>query len=139
MRDLTEKQAAFVMAFTAEPGAIGNASEAARRAGYSKKSAAEIGRQQLEKPAVRAAIDEANRAQISGALASKAVDVLREIVNDKDAPQKLRLDASKTILDRAGFVAPKAEERPQHDSQMDKLRDMNVKQLENFITKNRCP
>ena len=46
MRDnkLTDMQALFVLHFTSTHGAIGNASEAARRAGYSEKTAAEQGR-----------------------------------------------------------------------------------------------
>jgi phage terminase small subunit len=54
--ELTEKQRAFVLAFTSEPGAVGNASEAARRAGYSEQSARDIGRQLLDKLHVQAAI-----------------------------------------------------------------------------------
>ncbi len=132
MRELTEHQAAFVAAFTSESGAIGNASEAARRAGYSERSAAELGRQLLEKPHVRAAIEEANRAQISGALAAKAVEVLEGILDDKNAPPKLRLDAAKTVLDRAGYIAPKSEERPK-PKQFDELEAMSLEQLKSFV------
>ena len=64
MPNLTDQQQAFVTAFTSDPGAIGNASEAARRAGYSEKSARDIGRQLLAKPHVRAAVEEANRDQL---------------------------------------------------------------------------
>ena len=110
MRDLTDQQEAFVAAFTSAPGAIGNGSEAARRAGYSKKSARDIARQLLLKPHIQVAIDQANRAQIGGSLASKAVEVLENIINDPEAPPKLKLDASKTILDRAGHIAPRARE-----------------------------
>ena len=138
MRELTEHQAAFVAAFTSEHGAIGNASEAARRAGYSEKSAAELGRQLLEKPHVRAAIDDANRAQINGALASKAVAVLAGIIDDDTAAPKLRLDASKTILDRAGYIAPKAPESPKPASEGDALDAMNLEQLKRFVAEHRA-
>ena len=133
MRELNEQQAAFVAAFTSETGAIGNASEAARRAGYSPANARELGRQLLHKPHVRAAIDDANRAQISGALASKAVEVLLGILDDKTAAPKLRLDAAKTVLDRAGYIAPKAEERPQPESEAEKLNKLSIEQLEAFV------
>src|SRR5438309_741957 len=72
-RALTEQQQRFVTAFTIDPGAIGNASEAARRAGYSEHSAREIGRQLLDKPHVQVAIREANQRQISGQMATKAI------------------------------------------------------------------
>ena len=133
VRDLTEQQQNFVTAFTSTPGAIGNASEAARRAMYSEKSARDIGQQLLAKPHVRAAIEEANRAQISGSLASKAVDVLRAIIDDESAPPKLRLDAAKTVLDRAGFIAPKAEERSQEDEAEHGLSALSTDELRAYI------
>lgn len=110
MSELTEKQIAFVHHITTTRGAIGNASEAARLAGYSHSHAKEIGYRLLHKPHVRDAIFEANQAEIGGELAAKAVQVLQDILNDEDAPMKLRLDAARTVLDRAGVIAPKAEE-----------------------------
>ncbi len=133
MPNLNDQQQAFVTAFTSDPGAIGNASEAARRAGYSEKSARDIGRQLLAKPHVRAAVEEANRDQISGALASKAVAVLEGIIDDETAAPKLRLDAAKTILDRAGYIAPKAPESPKPESEVDALDAMNLEQLKKFV------
>lgn len=50
---LTEKQRRFVDYYVE----TGNASEAARRAGYSKKTAGWIGQENLQKPAIKAAID----------------------------------------------------------------------------------
>ncbi len=132
MNDLTEKQAAFVAAFTSEPGCIANATKSAIWAGYSEKSAREIGRQQLVKPHIKAAVDEALRDQITGPLASKAVDVLREIVHDKEAPQKLRLEASRTILDRSGIIAPRAaEQKPLGQERA--LADLSPAELSAFI------
>ena len=133
MPNLNDQQQAFVTAFTSDPGAIGNASEAARRAGYSEKSARDIGRQLLAKPHVRAAVEEANRAQLGGALASKAVAVLASIIDDETAAPKLRLDAAKTVLDRAGYIAPKAAESPKPESEADALDGMNLAQLKRFV------
>jgi hypothetical protein len=110
MPELTAQQAAFVHHFTSTVGAIGNAAEAARQAGYSERSAKEIGRQLLDKPHVQAAIDEANRVQISGPIAVKAAALLQRVIDDEEAPLKLRVEAAKTILDRAGIVAPTAAE-----------------------------
>ena len=50
---LTEKQRRFVDYYVE----TGNASEAARRAGYSKKTAGWIGQENLQKPTIKAAID----------------------------------------------------------------------------------
>ena len=129
MPNLNDQQQAFVIAYTSDPGAIGNASEAARRAKYSVKSARDIGRQLLAKPHVKAAVDAALRDHISGALASKAVEVLEGIIGDETAAPKLRLDAAKTILDRSGLIAPKAAERPKPESEVDALDAMNLEQL----------
>ncbi|MBL26157.1 MAG: hypothetical protein CMM50_01205 [Rhodospirillaceae bacterium] len=133
MRNLTEQQARFVVAFTSEPGAIGNASAAARVAGYSDKSAAEIGRQLLEKPHVCTAIEEANRAQVSGTLATKAIDVLRQVIDDPDANLRIRVDAAKTILDRGGFAAAKAEAPDASRSPEKAPSEMTLEELEAYI------
>lgn len=127
MRDLTAQQSAFVVAFTNEPGAIGNMSEAARRAGYSHKSAGEIGRQLLEKPHVKAAIDAANRAQIGSSLATKAVGVLQQLIDDETVPAKVRLDAAKTILDRSGY-SPTRREEPEDPAEKE-LNDLSIEEL----------
>jgi phage terminase small subunit len=105
MRDLTPQQTEFVVHYTSTPEAIGNAAEAARRAGYSEASAREIGRQLLDKPHVRAAVDEANRRAVSGRLTTKAVALLERVIEDEAAPLKTRVDAAKAVLDRAGWTA----------------------------------
>lgn len=108
MRELTEQQAAFVAAYVANGG---NATEAAKTASYSETSARQIGSALLDKPHVMEGVRREQHRVIGGELASKAVGVLRQIVCDENAASKLRLDAAKTILDRAGLIAPKAEDR----------------------------
>lgn len=130
--ELTDQQRAFVHHFTSTPGAIGNASAAARMAGYSEKCDAEMGRQLLQKPHVRKAIDEANRRSISGTLATKAVCLLERVIDDEGAPIKVRVEAAKTILDRAGIVPPSVAERT--EAQGGKLlSEMTMEELEAFI------
>jgi hypothetical protein len=121
MVKLTDQQFEFVTKFTSVPAAIGNASEAARQAGYSARSAAEIGRQLLEKPHVQTAIREANQRLISGQIATKAVALLERVIDDALAPIKVRVEAAKTILDRGGFGAAPAglnDEDGKHPSEM---------------------
>lgn len=108
---LTPKQAAFVMGFTSEAGSIGNASEAARRAGYSEKSAAEIGRQLLGKQHVRAAIEAANRDRVSSEILVEATEVLVGIMRDIQNPAKVRAHCAIALMDRAGHGPPTASER----------------------------
>jgi hypothetical protein len=107
MSKLTDLQAAFVHHYTTTPGCIGNAAASARAAGYSESTAKEQGHRVLNLPHVREAILEGSKAQV-GSLTSLAVERLRQILSDDEAPPKLWLDASKTVLDRAGLIAPKA-------------------------------
>jgi hypothetical protein len=128
---LTEQQQKFVTHYTSDPGAIGNASEAARRAGYSDKSSREIGRQLLDKRHVQTAVREANQQQISGQLATKAVALLEKVIDDEAVPIKVRVDAAKTVLDRAGFGASQT---PTGPSWRDKHpSEMSDEELDNFL------
>lgn len=108
---MTPMQEAFVVAYTTDPGAIGNAAEAARRAGYSTRSARELGRRLVDTPHVRAAIDQANRNKISGPIATLAIDVLEGILRDPDASRKDRAAVAFGLLDRGGFAPATAGER----------------------------
>lgn len=108
---LTEMQRAFVVHYTNGEGCVGNASEAARRAGYSVKTAKEIGRHLVAKPHVREAIEAANREAISGRLSVKASALLERALDDESVPMRVRVDAAKAVLDRGGYAAPSAFER----------------------------
>ncbi|WP_302166355.1 terminase small subunit [Mitsuokella multacida] len=69
---LTEKQRRFVDYYVE----TGNASEAARRAGYSKKTAGWIGQENLQKPTIKAAVD-ARLRELEGKRIAKADEVMR--------------------------------------------------------------
>ena len=104
-RALTDMQAAFVVAFTTAPGAIGNATASAKRAGYAETSARDLGRRLVALPHVQDAIRAANQQQISGALATKSIALLARVLEDEGVSMKVRVDAARTILDRAGYAA----------------------------------
>ena len=74
-RGLTEKQGRFVEEFLVD----GNASAAARRAGYSEKTARAIGNENLTKPAIREAIDKAReeRTERTKLTADEVIEGLR--------------------------------------------------------------
>lgn len=112
-RQLTEQQAAFVLEYTSGPGSVGNASEAARRAGYSAASAAEIGRQLLGKPHVRNAIGVANRDRVSSEILVEATEVLVGIMRDAQCSAKVRAQCAIALMDRAGHGPPTATQRQQ--------------------------
>jgi phage terminase small subunit len=132
-RKLTKQQEAFVLHFTSSPGAIGNATESARRAGYSEQSANELGYQLLQKPHVRNAILEANRRSISGPLATKAVDLLERVLDDEEAPIKVRVEAAKTVLDRAGVTSTIAERDDAQDRTAKSMSEMTREELEEVV------
>jgi hypothetical protein len=120
-RRLTEQQQRFVVAYTTAEGAVGNASEAARQAGYSFHTAGEIARQLMGKPHVRDAIREANKEQISGRMATKAIALLGRVIDDESVPMKTRVDAARTILDRAGFCALQAPPKRLSDKHLSEM------------------
>lgn len=69
---LTEKQKRFVDYYIE----TGNKTEAAKKAGYSEKTAASIGDENLRKPAIKAAID-ARLRELEGKRIAKADEVLQ--------------------------------------------------------------
>ena len=69
---LTEKQRRFVDYYIE----TGNASEAARRAGYSEKTAGWIGQENLQKPTIKAAIDDRLR-ELEDKRIAKADEVMQ--------------------------------------------------------------
>lgn len=103
-RELTEQQQAFVLHFTSTPGAAGNAAESARRAGYSQKNAAELGRQLLGKAHVQAAIDALLRDAIGTRLTVLAVNVIESIITDVNANLKLKGDMAAKVIEFSGLV-----------------------------------
>jgi hypothetical protein len=107
LRELNEMQQAFVVAYTTDPACLGKIREAALAAGYSEHTAYEQGRRLVTLPHVKAAITKAIQDQISGPLATKALAVISSIMLDPEAPKGVRLDAAKSILDRAGHVSPR--------------------------------
>lgn len=122
--------------FTSGEGAIGNAAESARRAGYSAHSAKEIGRKLLTLQHVRDAIDEANRNRLAGPIASKAVALLERAIDDETVPMRTRVEAAKTILDRAGIVAPPAVLIAERANRRDKpASEMTLPELEAAIAR----
>lgn len=124
---LTTKQRAFVRQFVEMGCGLEGAGVAAIAAGYAEGSTA--ARRLLEIPSVREAIRVEQRGKLR-VLANKALDVVADIMRDEEAPPKVRLEASKVILDRAGLVATQPEaagpadsyDRPVSEMTRDELR-----------------
>jgi phage terminase small subunit len=122
-RRLTEKQVRFVEAYVNGR----NITDSAIDAGYSESTASQIGSALLRIPHVQAAI----QAGVRHALALDAPlarRVLVDLAQDVEMHPKIRLDAAKTLLDRAGHVAPRpttdksTEHQALHEMSIDQLR-----------------
>ena len=112
--NLTEKQKAFADAYIE----CGNQTEAARRAGYSSKTAYSIGNENLKKPEVSAYIKarmaelEAQRVASADEVTRFFSSVMRGEVKDQfglDASLQDRLNAGKELMKRYAAIEPKAE------------------------------
>lgn len=103
--------------------------EAAEQCGYPVTYAYAV----LESPLLVNAVCKglARRMVIEGAPA--AVALLLRVMKDEEAGWRVRIEAAKTLLDRAGFVAPKAAdpEKPGDKG----LADMSRDELKGFIAK----
>jgi phage terminase small subunit len=101
----TEKQQAFIEEYMVDF----NGTQAAIRAGYSKRGASVTASQLLAIPKVREAIEQ-RKAERKALLqdrflkeAENAFNVLLTIMNDTEEKGQTRYNAAKDILDRSGF------------------------------------
>lgn len=123
----TELQHRFAVEFVTNGG---NATSAAKVAGYSAKTAGQMGFKLLGNPHVQDAIRAEQRRLLHGDLATKALGVLKSIMENEEAPAGARVDAAKTVLDRAGLVAVRTAQEDQADTP---LAQMPVEQLRKII------
>lgn len=109
----------------------GNGTQAAIEAGYSPVSARQTASRLLHTPHVQDAIRRAQAHALKGRLASKALGVLEKILDDDNAPAGVRVDAAKTVLDRAGICAVRT---PDLDVGNEKpLAEMTIAELDAVI------
>lgn len=101
-REILDQQRAFAEAYVLSGG---SAAAAAREAGYSLGGSRQSASRLLTLPHVQAEIRRQQTVVLRGRLASKALSVLEGILDDASAPPGVRVDAAKTILDRAGLSA----------------------------------
>ena len=92
-RELSTKQQRFIAAYN------GNATEAARAAGYSEKNAGRIGGQLMNNPRIMAAIQarETDRKESSIATREERQKLFTEIMRDKDENTRERLRACELL------------------------------------------
>ena len=89
-----------------------NATQAAKNAGYSPKTAGSQAHDLLKTPEVQAYLSERKAAFVKDIQeelvfhAKEALDVLHEILQNPAAQDKDRIAAAREFLDRAGFKSP---------------------------------
>jgi uncharacterized protein (UPF0147 family) len=126
---LTEQQEALVRAISSGL----TMREASEASGYSVTNTYNA----LSSPIVRAAIQTSLSNMLQTRAAPMALHVLIEITEDKTAPKGVRVDAARTLLDRAGYVAPRAreatkDEKPLSERTPEELRAF-IAQLESTL------
>lgn len=116
---MTDKQRAFVLEYARNGG---NASAAARSAGYPEKSAHEQGRQQLEKPHIREAIyrELMKLRYRSGVVGLSALVAIAE---DETKPSAARVAAARALLEHADLPQRNAAENDIDDQERGNIVD----------------
>lgn len=96
----TDMQKRFAVEYASNGG---NATQAAKDAGYSAKSAHEIGRQLLEKPHVHEMVmKELNRLRYRSGVTG--LNALMQIAQDKEAPANARVSAARALCEHSGLL-----------------------------------
>ncbi len=97
---MTEKQQAFALEYASNGG---NATAAAKTAGYSEVSAHELGRQLLEKPHVREAIH-GELMKLKYRSGVVGLSALVNIAQDEKSPPAARVSAARALVEHAGLL-----------------------------------
>ncbi len=98
----TDMQKYFAIEYASNGG---NATQAAKDAGYSDKSAHEIGRQLLEKSHVHEMVlKELNRLRYRSGVAG--LNALMQIAEDPKAPANARVSAARALCEHCGILGP---------------------------------
>jgi phage terminase small subunit len=128
IQELNAQQRAFVESFIEH----GDARRAATDAGYKGTSIRIADQQLLSTPRIAFAIAVAARSRLARAV-PMALNTLTYLA-EKAVSEKVRLDASKAILDRAGLVPPappkedpNMTEKPLHEMSTEELRALAAK------------
>lgn len=102
--ELTPQEADFVRAYVTGGEAAGNQTKAAEAAGSVGQAARAWGARAMQRPRVIAAIDAALREEIGTRLTVRAVQVIADIIDNKEAPLKLRGEMAARVVEFSGLV-----------------------------------
>jgi hypothetical protein len=135
---LNEKQAGMLADILAGIPPI----EAARRQGYLEPHV--TAKRFMQRPDVLLAIKRDSIGQLVGEGVPLAISTLFTILKDEAAPARVRVDAAKTVLDRAGIAAArpaapeKASEKALSEMSPNELRAL-ISRLENEVAERAAP
>ncbi len=123
---LTHKQRAFVAAYA------GNATEAAKKAGYSQKTAAAIGPENLKKPKILKAIQERENKEQEPDIATRKErqSFWTRTMRDERLPMKDRLEASRLLGKSEGDFLDRVEHSGEMDVQLNARAEIRTFLLE---------
>lgn len=127
-RTLNQRQAQFVEAYVE----LGDPHRAALQVGYATTTAVAASSQILNLPHVALAIARAVRQRLVAA-APMALKLLIATVQDENCPRRVRVEAARHLLDRAGHVPAKA--RPVDSGSATPLHELSTDQLRALATK----
>jgi len=134
MREITDRARAFAEAYVNGPDTTGNAAASAVASGFSERAARQEGYRLLRHEGVRREIDRLVHDALADHAAA-AVQLLGVVIRDERAPLKIRVEACKTVLDRAGHIAPRAGEPPKIGEKT--IASMSIAELESYIQEGR--
>ncbi len=107
----TDMQKRFAVEYASNGG---NATQAAKDAGYSAKSAHEIGRQLLEKPHVHEMVlKELNRLRYRSGVTG--LNALMQIAQDEKAPANARVSAARVLCEHSGLLGSARKDGEEYD------------------------
>jgi hypothetical protein len=124
LKDLDERQLLFVTYYIDG----GSGEDAARRAGYAESTSKGWRHALLVQPHIAYAIALGVRRALADS-APMALKTLKDLA-EKAESEKVRADCARALLDRAGFVAPRAtiapgkDEKPLHEQSTDELQTL---------------
>ena len=128
MPELTDQQAVFVVEYVRGGG---RGAEAARKAGYSEKSAGKYAFQLLEKLHIQEAIHREQRRAFTE-LAAISLGQARLMLEDPKTPAGARVQLIMTLCDRADLGAVRHDARAADDGDGRPLREMSLAELEDL-------
>lgn len=126
--DLTELQAAFVIAYVHGESTAGHGPPSAIAAGYAEGAATRMSSELLNDPRIQHAIKIETWRGLHGTIPIALKEIKRLISSEKTS-SAVKAVLIKDVLDRAGFIAPKAREEGAGAKELNEMTQAELKAL----------